>query len=389
MTVGTVTMSRFGWLALCMEMACIVLKDISLWSGSLTYRYGIKRKRGNCVFYILYFSAVFGSEYGGLTGQGSVMFISISLFMLMLYLCTENGLELMGRNQVYWMICYVPWTVIELLTALPVMSEGSISYYEAPGRILPNIAILMFSFLLMKYLWKRKALEWVPKNFCIALSIAAYFVLCVRFLSMVGKARFSLLEIRQPIFIFLGFISTTTGCAMFYSLRQKHRMHLAVQCRRQFYQQMRRVQREAGKFRHDLANHIQVLSIYDEEAEKEKYEGKLKERKEELQIRAYSQNAVMDFILNQVQDMAAQNGCILSVQWEAGGVSEEEIRMITDRCLEYLTRHSHRWRFLDHLGKKTMYQITICRQRSGSREACCGLNWSRIKGGRHEERNHM
>lgn len=362
MRIGDVTMSWFGWLSLCIELILIFFKTAYLWKDSLRYRYGVNAKTAIGILWGMQIITEIVSEYGGLVGNRHMAEVFVIFIMLFLYLMAENGLEIRGRMQIYWIICYFPWSALELITPLPILDEGNIEYYETPERVLPNLLFILLSFICMNYLWKRKVLHWIPDKLCVIMAVFCLFFECIWLDWLLESEGRNLMYTLKISGIFILFLIIVSCFVMFHSYRQKYKTNLAIQCREQFYHQVCKVRKEAGKFRHDLANHLQVLSTYVKEEnvqEKEKYAKKLMERKQELQIPAYSGDAVMDFILHQIKNMASDNGCCLHIQWKAGKVTEEQMENITDECLEYMAKWNHRWNMRKKMGRNSNCQIII------------------------------
>lgn len=409
-TFGGITMSAFGWLAVGMEMCCVILKDCYLWKNHFHYRYGVDRKIASGLIFGSYVLTEFFSEYAGLTGKKSMMLMLLALFLLFVYLLTDNGYELMGRTVVYWLASYLPCVILESLTGKFPITEGSVDYYQTPGRILPNIVILLVSFRLMCFLWKKRIFHWIPAKFCIVLCLFLNSTEYLRLAWTSGSNRITWGQTVKITAILLLYTAIPISMVLFYSIRQKQKIKIAETCRRQFYEQIQKIQHEAGKFRHDLANHMQVINRYRQEdasrdasdgkenndsgrkceQRSQQYEQKLQQRKSELETGSYSGDRRMDFILEQIRQLALERGCVLEVSWEAdrkmeNGTSEKEpadeegIRMaekrkleesitesemenLTDCCLEAVAKKSFWWGAVKYSGKKSEETLKIFRK---------------------------
>ena len=415
MTIGTVTMNGFGWCAILMELCCVTLKDCYLWKDAFSYRYGVRRNVGMTVIFLCYLAAEAASEYGSLTGTTAPVAILLALLLLTVYLLTENGFAIMGLTLIYWLVSYLPWLILETATTFFPMSEGSVSYYQTPGRILPNIVILLLSFFTMCFLWKRRVLHKISPKFCIALCLFTNSTVFLRVGGPGGKNRLTLQQVLGIAATLLLYTILPLGMLLFYSIRQKQKTKIAEICRRQFYEQISKIQHEAGKFRHDLANHMQVINRYREEdilqdiadatenncrgqesqrheqqlqqnesqeygQKLQQYGQKLQQRKSELETGSYSGEKRMDFILEQIRQLALARGCVLEIRGEAdenGGkiegtdqaesiteryISEKEMEELTDRCLEAVASRSFWWIVGKYSGKKMKETLRIFRK---------------------------
>ena len=380
MTIGNVTMSMFGWFALLMETVCITLKDSYLWKDHMRYRHGIYRKMGYAVLMAVYLLAEISQQYGKLTGNNGLAILFALMIVFVVYFLTENGLELMGRILLYWLVCYTPWLIVESLTPLPAMAEGSISYYETPGRVMPNIVILLVAFAMMQFIWKHRFLHFIPAKFCVGLILFSYASEYIRLSGFNGKNHVALTDLKKIAFILIGCTLLVIFLCLFYSIRQRQKTKIAETCRRQFYEQISKIQHEAGKFRHDLANHMQVISRYRQEEQKSRqYQQKLRQRKAELETVRYSGNKQMDFILEQIRQLALTRGCALEIQWEADKkgklqneimkkepgnkqITEAEITDLTDHCLETVASRSFWWALQRNFGRKSVCKLIFYRQ---------------------------
>ena len=381
MTIGTVTMNGFGWCAILMELCCVTLKDCYLWKDAFSYRYGVRRNVGMTVIFLCYLAAEAASEYGSLTGTTAPVAILLALLLLTVYLLTENGFAIMGLTLIYWLVSYLPWLILETATTFFPMSEGSVSYYQTPGRILPNIVILLLSFFTMCFLWKRRVLHKISPKFCIALCLFTNSTVFLRVGGPGGKNRLTLQQVLGIAATLLLYTILPLGMLLFYSIRQKQKTKIAEICRRQFYEQISKIQHEAGKFRHDLANHMQVINRYREEEQKSRqYQQKLQQRKAELETGSYSGNKRMDFILEQIRQLALARGCEMEIRWEADengtkkegtdqaesiteeSISEKEMEDLTDRCLEAVASRSLWWVAGKYSGKKIRETLRVFRQ---------------------------
>lgn len=437
-TFGSITMSAFGWLAVGMEMCCVILKDCYLWKNHFHYRYGVDRKIASFLIFGSYILTEFFSEYAGLTGKKSMMLMFLALFLLFVYLLTDNGYELMGRTVVYWLASYLPWVILESLTGKFPITEGSVDYYQTPGRILPNIAILLVSFCLMCFLWKKRIFHWIPAKFCIVLCLFLNSTEYLRLAWTTGSDQITWGQTVKITAILLFYTAIPIGMVLFYSIRQKQKIKIAETCRKQFYEKIQKIQHEAGKFRHDLANHMEVVSRYRQEDASQdvsdrkennnreqksrqceqqyeqkmqqskqwsqKYEQKLLQRKAELETGSYSGDKRMDFILEQIRQLALARGCVLEVSWEAESdriiendisekepeneerirtaekikteertrtaekrkmkesITESEMENLTDRCLEAVAKKSFWWGAVKYSGKKSEETLKIFRK---------------------------
>ena len=415
MTIGSVTMSKFGWFAITLECCCITLKTCYLWKDGFRYRYGVNRKVGACAVFGSFFLTEITSEYSGLTGKTGVVSVLLALFLCMAYLLTENNFEIMGLTLIYWFVSYLPWLILESVTGLFPMSEGSIRYYQTPQWVLPNIAILLAAFFCMLHLWKKRILHRIARPFCIALCLFTNVTEYLHLAGTTGKNYISLQEILRLLVILIAYTGIPVGMTLFYSIRQRQKTKIAETCRGQFYEQISKIQHEAGKFRHDLANHMQVINRYREEdilqdiadatenncrgqesqrheqqlqqnesqeygQKLQQYGQKLQQRKSELETGSYSGEKRMDFILEQIRQLALARGCVLEIRWEAdenGGkkegtdtaesiteryISEKEMEELTDRCLEAVASRSFWWIVGKYSGKKMKETLRIFRK---------------------------
>ena len=353
MTFLGTEMTWFGWFALFLESVVIWTKDAYLWKESIQFRDFVDEKTGLVILWIYYYGSVLASEIGWIIEKKNII-SGILLFILciMVYYLTENGTEVVGRINISWVFFYQIGLFLGRLAGIPALQEGKISYYENPAEIFPNLILMCIVLCVLKRVYRKKILDKVlPASIC---SIWVWMYAFNSFILWIDIKEDGVISLKR-VLLLIGALILVNGLyvvILFFDSRKKRRMlELEEQCREQFYRQMKLVQQNAGKFRHDLANHLQIIEKYHQQGlvgEMQKYALKLEDRRTELELAFYTEDPVMNFCFNQVQKLAENRGICLAIDCpiEEIAFTEDDRERVIGQCLNILAHCKKRTAFL-------------------------------------------
>ena len=345
MTLFGAKMTEIGWCTLWLESVMIWLKDAYLWKGNIRFRDFVNEKAGLAVLWSYEYFVIFVVEISGITQNKNIVvgMATFGLCLLML-LMTENGVEIAGRIDFYWFTLYGIVLFFGRLAGMPGLQENKISYYENPAEILPNLALMFVVFFVMKWLYRKKALHKIfPASLCVILVWLYAFNSAIIWYDIKEEGRIPL----KSVLALLGtlmLVNSLYAMILFLDGRRRRRLiELEEQCQKQFYHQMKQVQQKAGKFRHDLANHLQIIERYRQEGlmeEMYRYAQKLERRRAELNLDFYTEDPVMNFCFNQIGRLAEDRGISLTIdcQIQKETLTESDREQVIGQCLNILAR---------------------------------------------------
>lgn len=222
-------------------------------------------------------------------------------------------------------------------------------------------ALIMFGIFGRKYrkdFWERtrqKQLKRPDEKILRIVSMGFYFFVCVL---EVTEDIFKQKEKRQMMGVFL----LVMGSALFYILKEQRKQwdgrfyyqDLAdlnaryVEMEGEYFKAYQRKQEETRSLRHDMKNHIQVMSGLIERGQIEafqEYVSQINGRLEELSLEFCTGNTFLDAVLNAKQSRAQKQGCKLEVEgyWtDKVSISASDLCTVTanaiDNAIEELGR---------------------------------------------------